>query len=390
MTDYGILSTGFRRKPEDVIKTEIQDDLRSTLSSKINLDKPRSKLANVLRPPIRSLGELWEIAEWCYNAIDPDNNTGDATEQLAAQQGVYNLGVRQGVALVTLELEPGEYAAGSIVLNVEGDPSNTWKNTYALSISTPDDYVVQFKSDVYGPLATATAGSLVLTSPVDGVLSVDLEEDATPGQPEETQEELEARRKASLAKRGSGTQAAIRDAVLEVPGVEQVVVFTNRKSEPEDGIPAHSHRVVIYDGDPAQANDDAVAQAIFSEQTDGIRSWGEIAGNTTDANGRADLEYFDRATTRQLAAEIHIESASGVDVTGIKEAMSDYVTGIIGGRLVLSKLQSLVLDQDGVDDIEDGGDLEIDGDDLNVQAEQDERLALDVGDIDLYVNGVLA
>lgn len=383
MTDYGILPTGFRRKTEDIIKEEIQVDLRATLSPKIDLDRPRSKLANVLRPPIRSLGQLWEIAEHCYNAIDPANNTGDATTQLAALQGLTNLGYRQGSVLVSVELEAGTYEAGSIVLNVDGDPDNTWTNQYALEIDAEDVYVVKFLSDIYGPGATALAGSLVITTPVAGLLSVDQEEDATPGKDPETPEELESRRQASLARRGSGTQAAIRDAVLAIPGVEQVVVFTNRKSEPEDGIPAHAHRVVIWDGVSPAANTDAVAQAIFDEQSDGIRSFGEIAGNVVDANGLAGYEYFDRATTRELILYAEIVSASGVDEAGIKAALSEAVTGQIGGRLVIRRLEALILDQDGVDDLAD--DVQVDGGTANIQAEADERLSLSVDDITLVV-----
>lgn len=381
---YGITPEGFNRKTEDIIKKEIQDDLRGTISPKIDLDRPRSKLANVLRPgAIKPLGELWELAEYCANSIDPANNTGLATVQLAAQQSITNLGYRAGSVIVQVELEEGTYAAGSIPLVVSDDPANTWTNRYAITAATEDTYEVLFVSDLLGSAAAAPAESLVLATATDGVLSVYQPEDATRGADEETPEELEARRKASLALRGSGTAAAIRAAVLAVNGVEQCVIFSNRKSEPEDGVPAHSHRVVIYDG-AGVANDDAVAQAIYSEQTNGVRSFGEIGGNITDANGQAGVEYFDRATTRELTADVEVLSSSGIDQAGLKAAISKAVTGQIGGKLYLRRLESLVVSWPGVDDL--AVDIEVDGDTENITAEADERLYLPVANITVVVS----
>ncbi len=385
---YGIVSTGFNRKTEEIIKDELETDYRGTISKKIDLDRPNSKFANQLRPVIRSLGQVWEGFEIVHNMLDPRNGIDSGLVQIAAMQGLYQLGPQHGTVRAQCTLDVGTYAAGELVAYVDSEPNNLWENEEEVVISVAGVHNVDFISQSTGPAARADAGTLNnIAGTVTGWSAITNAADSDPGTDAETAAELDLRRRKDLARTGSGTVGAIKAAVEAVDGVEEVKVTTNRTSEVQNGIPAHSHRVVIYDGVTEDANNDDVAQAIFSEQADGARSFGALWGTAKDSENEDVLVYFDRATTTQLNVEVHIESQDGVDVTGIKQGLSDLVTGVIGGTVVVRKLESWVMQQDGVDDLEQ--DLTVNGGTTNLTADGDERYALDTADIEVYVNGAL-
>ena len=348
---YGLTSLGFNRKTFSVLKQEIGDYWKAKISKKLDTDSEKSVASNQLHPVATSFAELWELAEAAANALDSKNVTGPQAIVLGSMVGISPNPEGPGYVNVELDIDAGTYAAGSLVAYVEGEPDNLWELDEELVTAGGADVAAVFRSQATGSDVRAPAGTLtVIAASVSGWNAINNPDDDGQGTDEETPAELMVRREIALASQGSTTVGSIKDAVLEVSGVDQVSVFTNRNSFIVNGIPGHSHRVVIWDGDTEEADNDDVAQAILGHQADGVRSYGAISGTATQDDGTETTEYFDRATTQRLYAAVEVES-SGVDEPALKQAMSDYISGTLGERVVYSKLKAVVANFPGVDDV---------------------------------------
>jgi hypothetical protein len=140
------------------------------------------------------------------------------------------------------------------------------------------------------------AGQLtVIGSPVTGWNSVTNAEDAVPGRAVASDQELRALRAQELARRGGSTVSAIRADVLQVDGVDSVIVLENKRDIPDaNGLPGHSFEVILDDGEVPAADDDEIAQAIFDTAPAGIYAGGTATGEATDVEGLSHDVNFSR------------------------------------------------------------------------------------------------
>jgi uncharacterized phage protein gp47/JayE len=393
MTDYGVIPTGFRRKTFEIIFNEIGGKWKQNISRKLLLEDPKSVVANLLNPISTSFAECWELGEDVSHLLDVDNATRSAAVILGAIVGMEPLEADYGEVTATVNLDEGNiYAANSLTASVSGEPLNLWENTTAIDTTAavgPDNYSVTYRSLSASAAARAPAGTLtVMAVSINGWNSITNATDAEEGRDLETPEEMMIRRQQELASQGSATNSAIQADVADVNGVQQVRVFTNRSDIAINGIPPHSHRVVIYDGDDEDATNNSVAQAIFDSQADGIRSFGTLQGTATADDGTTSIEFFDRAETTELYLNIEVESAIGVSESAVKAAASAFVAGLFGERVVIKQMERAILEEvDGVDDI-----LELKLDvvfppvgTVNLTADADQRFNLDTANINVIV-----
>jgi uncharacterized phage protein gp47/JayE len=391
MTDYGVISTGFRRKTFRILLDELGSSWRQNISKKLRYDDPKTVVANLANPIATSHAELWELGEIVNNYLDVDNVTRSSAILLGRIVGMSPLAADTGEVTATVNLDEGfVYAAQSLIAYVEGEPLNLWHNVSEIDTTAalgPDDYEVVYESLSSSSTARAPAGTLtVMAVSINGWNSITNATDAEEGRDVETPEEMMIRRQQELAAGGSATNPAIQSDISRVAGVQQARVFTNRSDVTVNGVPPHSHRVVIYDGEDEDALDDEVAQAIFDSQADGIRSFGTLSGVATAPDGTTSTEFFDRAETTRLYLTVDVESDE-VDEASVKAAASAFVAGFLGERVVVKRLETAILGVDGVEDILD---LKIDIIDppvgtINLEADPDQRFSLDTADIEVTV-----
>lgn len=356
MTDYGLTPTGVRIKTYTEVRDEIGDKLKQNISPKLKVDDPKTVVSNLINPFADSISEVWALAGHVYNLLDVDNATRNQAIILGRMVGMSPLQADSGTVAATVNLDQGKvYAAESLLAFVEGEPENSWYNVDAIdtqAAGAPGNYTVTFRSTLISAKARAVAGTLTQrAASVAGWNSITNANDAEPGRDEETPEEMMLRRESLVAAQGSRTVGSIRARVAAVEGVQQVSVTTNRSSDPVDGIPGNSHRVVIFDGLDRDADDDEVAAAINSS-AEGVRSFGSWFGTVTFDDGSTETEYFDRATTRTLGAAITVE-ARAVAVDLVKDAVKAAVKGLLGERVVRNKVEAKVLTISGVEDVGD-------------------------------------
>ena len=86
MPEYGVTLEGFRPKPFEIIQAEIQESLKSQISSSLSFESNTiaGQLTGIFAAKIR---ELWEVAAGVYTGLDADCAEGRALTALSSLTG---------------------------------------------------------------------------------------------------------------------------------------------------------------------------------------------------------------------------------------------------------------------------------------------------------------
>lgn len=351
MMDFGLTATGFTRKLLTEIAEEILSDERGTISAALD-GSESTAIGNINLIFADQASQAWEALEELVAGMDPENATDNQLVALALLTGVVRRGPQKGLCTCTIGLDASQlFAPGTLVAHVTDEPENRWLNRDIVESTTAGSYTgVVFESEDTGVGFQAALGTLVvIATPVTGWNSITNPEDATAGTDQEAIETLRARREASLALAGSGTVDAIRADVLAVDGVLQCKVEENVTDSTSGGLLPHSFRAVVWDGSPAAADDDEIAQAIQDTRPAGIFDNGTETGSAIKKDGELITVHFERATEVPIYVSANITSAVGVASADVKAAIQAAMPTLLGGDVVYHKLSGSVFIE-GVDD----------------------------------------
>ncbi len=343
-----LTSTGFERPIQSELEEDITADQRGTISAQLDVSES-TVIGNLNAIFADRLALAYELLEEAYSGHDPENATEDRLVAISLLTGTVRRPAQKGSVTIACTLAASTtFAAEALVVHAEDDPTNRWLNRDAVTTTTAGDYDVVFLSESAGAEFTAAADTLnVIASPLDGFSAATNDEDATPGRDLESVEELRIRREAELALGGSTTVDAIRAEVLQVEGVIEVLVEENTTDDTVDGITPHSIRVVVWDGDPGQAPNNSIAQAIVPAA--GIATVGDLSGTHVRADGSLTTRRFDRAEVVDIYISANIVSATGVAAEDVKAALIAALNGAVGADVIYYKMSAAVF-IDGVDD----------------------------------------
>lgn len=304
---FGITETGFVRKTQADIIAEINEEMLSRISSRLNLqaETPLGQINGIFS---ERLAEVWELLEEVVHSTDPDNATGFLLRQVSAITGTRPQAATKGTVTLRLTLNDGALVAAGSIAQVEDQPTNRWvtladvENTSGIT----DDFDVEAEAETAGPFV-ANAGTISeIVTPASGWTAVTNPLDADPGEPADDDPGLRIRREAELAKAGSATVRAIRADVLQVEGVETVRVFNNPSDVTDgDGLPPHSVEVLVLGGD-----DQEVAEAIFATVGAGIYTHGVDSAVVEDDEGLLHTVRYTRPTQILIYLEIDVDCDS--------------------------------------------------------------------------------
>lgn len=347
-----LTATGYERRTLDEVLTSIQGVLRGKISAKLDLTE-RAVFGNASNLEADHIDQLEQLIEEAYHAFDPDNASDDRFVALALLSGVPRRGETTGLVTVTLDLDASQsYAPGDLAAHVQDEPGNRWLNRDDVVSTTAGEYSAVFESESPGAAAIAEAGTLtIIASPVSGWNTVTNPAAATPGQDIESIAALRIRREQALSIGGSRTRGSIRSKLILLDGVESVEVFENTTSATDsNGIGPHGIRVVVWDGSPAAADDDEIAQVIYDHKAEGILSHGSESGTAQDTVVGPVTIAFDRATTSAVTVAVNIQSETGVSADDIKDAILAKMPTRVGQEVTFNRLASSVFGVTGVDD----------------------------------------
>jgi uncharacterized phage protein gp47/JayE len=376
-----ITDTGYQRRTLDVVLESIQNLLRGKISLKLDLSE-RAVFGNSSNIDAAAIDELEQLIEEAYNAFDPDNASDDRFVAISALTGVRRrVTPTKGLVTQTLNLDAGQsYAPGDIAFHVIDEPTNRWLNRDAVTSATAGNYSAVFESETAGASTVAEAGTLtVIATPVAGLNSGTNASAATPGKDIESIPALRIRREQSVAAGGSRTRGAIRAKLVAIDGVLDAEVFENVTNTIDaDGIAPHNIRPVIWDGSPAAADDDALAQVIWDHRAEGILSQGTESGTARDPTFGLVIVAFDRADAQNLTIAVSIESETTVSAADVKAAIIAKMSSRVGQGVNYNRLSSSVFDVTGVDD---WATFTINGGTADLAAVQNRVYLLDEADI---------
>ncbi len=349
----GITATGYARRTLDTVLTSIQGFLRDKISAKLTLTE-RTVLGNVSNLDADHIDQLEQLAEECYHAFDPDNASDDRFVAIARLTGVPRRGVKKGLVTQTVNVTGVHtYAPGDIAFHVIDEPTNRWLNRDELvTTGGTHDYDPVFESEFAGSAAIAEAGTItVIATPVAGLNSGTNALAAAPGEDIESIPALRIRRESAVSVGGSRTRGAIRAKLVLLDGVLSAEVFENTSNAVDaNGIGPHGIRAIVWDGSPAAADDDEIAQVIHDHGAEGILPQGAESGTAQDTQLGPVVKFFDRATAVDITVGVNIDSASGVAIDDVKAAILAAMPTRVGREVTFHKLAGSVFSVPGVDD----------------------------------------
>lgn len=353
----GLTSTGFEAKTLETIKSEIEADERALISPTINTATASvvGQLNGVFASKLR---ETWELAQAVYNAMFGDSASGYALTLRAGITGTEREAATPSTVVATVNVDPGTYAAGSLIASVEDDPTARFFNAEDVvnSGGAAANVDATFECETTGATRANSGTLTVIAQAVSGWNSITNTEDASLGAEEESDAALRIRREDELRAAGSTTAQAIRADLLQVALVETVTILENDTNSTDvNGVPGHTVECIVFGPQsPTDAQNDAVAEQVFASKAAGIGTYGNTSRTVTDDQGTEHTVMFTRPTLVDVYVEIELEVDADTYAgdTAVQEAIADAAASLSPGEVVRARvLASAALDVAGVTDI---------------------------------------
>lgn len=348
----GVISTGFVKKSSGEILGAIQARARLKISNVLNVAED-SPIGNLLAIFADEIGLVWDAAESVYSGFDRSFAVDDLLEALGELLGLERGGAAKGLVTATVNLQAAQtFLPGTMIAHVAGIPTNRWVNRDTVTSVGAGNYSAVFESETTGASFVAPSGTLTtIAQPVSGWNSITNALDATSGTDAELLEVYRARIEAAVQAQGSATQGAILAEVLGVAGVIAARVFVNRTNGTVEGLPPHSVRVVLWDGDTPAASNTELAQAIADTVAEGIETVGDNVVLVSDGNEEYSIR-FDRATERNIYVATSVIADPDVLAADVKAAVVAAGALLsIGDDVIFRTIEASPFDVDGVDDL---------------------------------------
>jgi len=184
-------------------------------------------------------------------------------------------------------------------------------------------------ADEAGPVASEVGTLTNILTPQLGWDNVTNPLAASEGRNIETDEELRIRFRNTKFERASSTVDSIYSALIDISGVDQVVVYENDSDVTDSmGIPSHSFLPIVLGGLSSE-----IGQAIWENKPMGIRSFGDTVVVIYDTQGFAHNIAFKRPDPVPIYITISLTKDSSYPGNGddaIKTALIEYFNNNLG------------------------------------------------------------
>jgi uncharacterized phage protein gp47/JayE len=311
MTDWGLMSTGFKPKTFQAIKDEIEDELKKTVDPHLRFspDTVAGQITGIIANQTR---QVWEMAAALYASIDSHTASNRALDALCALTGTYRKQATASRAMIQVTLgpyttlPPGLIVADATNANARFKTQGEIKN----DANEPSSVAVEVVAEEYGPTHVQAGKLTKIVTPHAGLIAINNPEDAIPGRFIESDADLRIRRIRELAAPGSSTHGAMTARLVKLEGVEAVHI------EEQD----HSFCAYVAGGDEQD-----IAETIWQHKPLGVHTSGEIAKEVTASNGQKKIVRFNRPLPIELMLQLNLRVRHTLNDRELFELKNDIV-----------------------------------------------------------------
>jgi uncharacterized phage protein gp47/JayE len=322
---FGLSPDGFNRKRLADIKTELEDAYRLIFGDNIDVS-PQSVFGQIIGIHSEREADLWEQAEFVYNAFYPSTAQGVQLSNDVTLNGIVRQEATKSTVTITCTGTNGTVIPiGSIV-----STSDTKEQFVSITAGTivAGTASIAFQSVNDGAIA-ATAGTLtVIGTPIFGWATANNSNDAVLGRDEETDAELRERRILSTQALGQNLVDSLFGQISNLDNVTDALVISNGTDVTVDGIPPHQFLTVVEGGDVTE-----IANTIWLNTPQGIGSFGSSTEVIVDSQGFTQDIKYSRPAEIDIYFKVTVTTDAEFPASGeddIKSAIANYGDGNFG------------------------------------------------------------
>ena len=310
-------------------------------------------IGSVTRTLVESIGReifiMYEQMEAAYNAGFIDTARGPALDMVVGILGVQRKTAQFATGSVTFSRRNANHKVtvprGTRVSTISSDPSRVKVFETTITTTLPrgtNEMEIPVKAVTPGKEGMADFETISkLESPMIGIDRILNKLPTSIGTERETDEELRARAKAVVLSAGKTTTESIRNAVMSIPGVRDVMVM-----DMPEGVPGEID--VIVDG-PHLDDVEGAAFGTVRERIEKVRPAGIKVNIRATTQARTDIIIFLNLTDIHRTDE---EMDQALD--SIRDNVSDHLASLTSGdNIVRNKLVTTIFRDENVDNLHD-------------------------------------
>lgn len=346
---YGATPAGWLTKRLSEITTSIDARLRNAFGDGVNLTSASvfARLRGAIAP---EADLIWQGLDDLWSSLDPDQAQGEALDRLCRIVGVTRLGARASSVTLTLTGTPGTPVSAGFRVRDPGNSEAVFVTSQPVTIGGGGTVDVGALSEIEGAIPALAASLTQILTPVAGVASCTNASPAILGREVELDTELRARRAISFVTSRVGTDPAIRAALLQLDGVQQAVVLSNRTATVDaNGTPGKAFQTVLYPATGPSGYNDSIAEVLYTGAPAGIEPFGvDVTYNVTDEAGEITEIKWSWAEEVPIFLVVNVTwdgTAPGGLADQIKQLLLDtFAAARIGQDVINVKLVAAVSD----------------------------------------------
>jgi len=340
MTDWGLSDAGFRPKTSDVIKKEIESELRNTVEPSLLFtpDTVAGQLTGIISNQAR---QVWETLSSLYHSLQPDSASGRALDALCSLTGTYRKRASfcRAKAIMTLDGNVS-LPKDSRIRTSGGDFFKTIAEITNTNIAR-SDIEVEVVAEEYGYLTVPSETKAEIMTPSAGWIAARIKEVLEQGRLEESDDALRLRRIKELKANGSSTAEALRAKLRQLEGVQAFYIKEQQ----------NAFEVIIHGG-----KDEEIAKTIWHGKPLGIETIGKNTCSLSDSIGQTRIIRFSRPNVIPLSLHANLKVRSKLDrneLDLLKNSLVSYAEQYfqLGTEVYPSRFLSVILESSKVLDI---------------------------------------
>lgn len=349
----GLDSTGFTPKTLTEILAVLRAAVASGISPTLNTGS-RSPLGEVLGAVASEATQVWEAIQVLYAAFDIDQATDAQLSTWCRLRGTTRKPATSSQAYMTITLDAGTYAAGSLIVNRVGDSSVRFSNVSEITVGSTTTLTGQiFACETTGPVHAGAGTLTVIASPVTGFSAPTNPADAQLGANRESDADLLLRSDAELARKGSSTVDAARADLLE-SGLFSFVATAENDTDTTDaaGRPPHSiEALLVLTGTTTSQQ---AADAVFAVKPAGVQAYGTTVVTVTDTQGNNHSVGYSVPSNVNVYISVGLSYTDGkyAGDAAVSAALVDWAAAnlSVGYDVFIARLTQIVMSMSGVQD----------------------------------------